>query len=56
MVIRNANYPDYGYPERQLSGLRLSGTPIIRTIIRNANYSDYGYLERQLSESACPFQ
>ena len=36
--------------ELQLSGLWLSGTPIIRTmVIQKSNYPEYGYPERQLS-------
>jgi len=38
---QNSNYPDSGYPELHLSGIWLSGTPLIRTlVIAIANYPE----------------
>jgi hypothetical protein len=49
VVVRIANYPDGGCPDRQLSGWWLSGSSIIRmVIVRISNYPDGGS-DRQLS-------
>jgi hypothetical protein len=47
LVIPIANYPEAGYPDRQLSGSWLSRSPVIRKLaIPIANYPEAGYHDR----------